>query len=93
MRDAISLLDQLSSTGEHVNLALTQTVLGTAALQAVVDLVDTLIEENSAAGLQVIHNALDGGSDARQLARQMVDYLRNLLQVRVGNMQTRGRDH
>jgi DNA polymerase III subunit gamma/tau len=85
MRDAISLLDQLSSTGEQVNLALTQTVLGTAALQAVVDLVDTLLEENSAAGLQVIHRALDSGSDARQLARQMVDYLRNLLQVRVGN--------
>lgn len=85
MRDAISLLDQLSSTGEHVNLALTQTVLGTAALQAVVDLVDALIAEDSAGGLQVIHNALDGGSDARQLARQTVDYLRNLLQVRVGN--------
>lgn len=85
MRDAISLLDQLSSTGEHVTLALTQTVLGTAALQAVVDLVDTLIEENASAGLQVIHRALDGGSDARQLARQTVDYLRNLLQVRVGN--------
>jgi DNA polymerase-3 subunit gamma/tau len=85
MRDAISLLDQLSSTGETVTLALAQTVLGTASLQAVVDLVDTLIAENPAAGLQVIHNALDSGSDARQLARQMVDYLRNLLQVRVGN--------
>lgn len=87
MRDAISLLDQLSSTGEHVNLALTQTVLGTAALQAVVDLVDTILEKDTAAGLQVIHNALDGGSDARQLARQMVDYLRNLLQIKVGNEQ------
>jgi DNA polymerase-3 subunit gamma/tau len=85
MRDAISLLDQLSSTGERVSLSITQTVLGTAAMQAVVDLVDTLIEQNPAAGLQVIHNALDSGSDARQMARQTVDYLRNLLQVRVGN--------
>lgn len=85
MRDAISLLDQLSSTGERVSLSITQTVLGTAAMQAVVDLVDTLIEMNPAAGLQVIHNALDSGSDARQMARQTVDYLRNLLQVRVGN--------
>jgi DNA polymerase-3 subunit gamma/tau len=85
MRDAISLLDQLASTGETVTLALAQTVLGTASLQAVVDLVDTLIAEDPATGLQVIHRALDSGSDARQLARQMVDYLRNLLQVRVGN--------
>lgn len=30
MRDAISLLDQLSSTGQKIDLALTQTVLGTA---------------------------------------------------------------
>jgi DNA polymerase-3 subunit gamma/tau len=88
MRDAISLLDQLSSTGERVNLALTQTVLGTAALQAVIDLVDTIIQENTAAGLQVVHRALDSGSDSRQLARQTVDYLRNLLQVRVGNIET-----
>lgn len=87
MRDAISLLDQLSSTGEHVDLALTQTVLGTAALQAVVDIVDTILDENTALSLQVIHKALDGGSDARQLARQMVDYLRNLLQIKVGNAQ------
>ncbi len=87
MRDAISLLDQLSSTGEHVDLSLTQTVLGTAALQAVIDLVDTILDENTAAGLQVIHKALDSGSDARQLARQMVDYLRGLLQIKVGNSQ------
>jgi DNA polymerase III subunit gamma/tau len=87
MRDAISLLDQLSSTGERVDLALTHTVLGTAALQAVVDLVDTLLEENTANGLQVVHRALDSGSDARQVARQTVDYLRNLLQVKVGNVE------
>ncbi|MDL1926482.1 DNA polymerase III subunit gamma/tau, partial [Anaerolineae bacterium AMX1] len=39
MRDAISLLDQLSSTGERITLDLAQTVLGTATSQTVLDLV------------------------------------------------------
>lgn len=32
-----------------------------------------------------IHTALDGGSDPRQYARQVVEYLRNLLLIRMGN--------
>jgi DNA polymerase-3 subunit gamma/tau len=33
----------------------------------------------------VIHRSLDAGSDPRQFARQIVDYLRNLLLVAMGN--------
>src|SRR6185369_4613651 len=32
-----------------------------------------------------IHRALDGGADARALARQIVDYLRNLMLIQMGN--------
>ena len=32
-----------------------------------------------------IHAALDAGSDPRQFARQVVDYLRGLLLIRMGN--------
>jgi DNA polymerase-3 subunit gamma/tau len=35
--------------------------------------------------LDAIHRTLDAGSDPRQFARQVVDYLRNLLLVRMGN--------
>ena len=85
MRDAISLLDQLASTGEKITLELAQQVLGTATNQLVVDLFSAVQQKDSAAGLAVIHHALDGGSDPRQFARQMVDYLRNLLLTRMGN--------
>jgi len=85
MRDAISLLDQLASTGEKITLELAQQVLGTATNQLVVDLFSAVQQKDSAAGLAVIHRALDGGSDPRQFARQMVDYLRNLLLTRMGN--------
>ncbi len=85
MRDAISLLDQLSSTGKKITLEMAQEVLGTATSQMVVNLVEGILAKDTAAGLEAIHRALDSGSDPRQFARQMVDYLRNLLLIRLGN--------
>ena len=85
MRDAISLLDQLASTGEVITLALAQSVLGTATSQAVLDVIQALIDRKPAAGLDTIHQALDAGSDPRQFARQIVDYLRDLLLVKTNN--------
>ncbi len=85
MRDAISLLDQLTSTGEPVTLQGAQTVLGTATSQVVVNLVDAILHRQAATGLNAIHQALDSGTDPRQFARQVVEYLRNLLLVRLGN--------
>lgn len=85
MRDAISLLDQLASTGERITLDLAQLVLGTATNQLVIDLVSAIESRDTAQGLEVIHQALDGGSDPRQYARQVVEYLRGLLLIRMGN--------
>lgn len=85
MRDAISLLDQLASTGEKITLKLAQQVLGTATNQLVIDLFTAVQQKDTAVGLSTIHSALDGGSDPRQFARQMVDYLRNLLLIKLGN--------
>lgn len=85
MRDAISLLDQLASTGEKITLDLTQTVLGTATNETILELVDAIRDNEPASGFQAIHRALDGGSDPRQLARQIVDYLRALMLFQMGN--------
>ncbi|RPI28272.1 MAG: DNA polymerase III subunit gamma/tau [Chloroflexota bacterium] len=85
LRDAISLLDQLSSAGASITLEIAQTVLGTAASQAVLELVQALLDHDPAAGLGCIHRALDSGSDPRQFARQIVEYLRGLLLIRMGN--------
>jgi DNA polymerase-3 subunit gamma/tau len=85
LRDAISLLDQLASSGQTITLALAQSVLGTAASQSVLEVIDALIARDSAVGLDRLHDALDSGSDPRQFARQVVDYLRGLLLVKMGN--------
>jgi DNA polymerase-3 subunit gamma/tau len=85
MRDAISLLDQMASTGKEITLGLTQIVLGTATSQTVIALVEALRAHEPAAGMQSIHTALDSGTDPRLLARQVVDYLRALLLIQMGN--------
>ncbi len=85
MRDAISLLDQLASTGDKIDLALTQTVLGTAASQTVLDLIASIQDQKPAPAMDAIHQALDAGADPRSLARQIVDYLRGLMLIQMGN--------
>jgi len=85
MRDAISLLDQMASTGKEITLGLTQVVLGTATSQTVIELVGAVLDREPAAGMNAIHTALDSGTDPRMLARQVVDYLRALLLVQMGN--------
>jgi len=85
MRDAISLLDQLTSTGDAVTLESAQTVLGTATSQTVVDLVNAILDKNSRDGLTCIHQALDSGTDPRQFARQVVEFLRSLLLIQMNH--------
>jgi DNA polymerase III subunit gamma/tau len=86
MRDAISLLDQMASTGKEITLGLTQIVLGTATNQTVIALVEALLNRKPAAGMDAIHGALDSGTDPRLLARQVVDYLRALMLIQMGNI-------
>ena len=86
MRDAQSLLDQLASAGTKITLALAQTVLGTATSKTVLDIVASVLDREPARGLETIHRALDSGADPRSLARQIVEYLRGLMLIQMGNM-------
>ena len=83
LRDAISLIDQLSSIGKVITLETAQNILGTATSQAVLDLGQAIQDHDSARGLELIHTALDAGTDPRQFARQVVDYLRTLLVIKL----------
>lgn len=85
LRDAVSLLDQLSAAGKVISLDSAQKILGTATSQSVLDLVDAILTGDASEGLTKINATLDTGSDPRQFARQVVDYLRSVLLVRLGN--------
>ena len=83
LRDAESLLDQvLAFADERITLELVQRLLGATAQETVADLVDALIAGDTARGLHRINETVDGGVDPRQLTRQLLEYLRNLLLLR-----------
>ncbi len=86
MRDAISLLDQMVAYGgETINLKLVQTVLGSVASESVIALAEALIKQDIAAGLDIINDVVSDGIDPRQFAREMVEYLRAVMLVKLGN--------
>jgi DNA polymerase-3 subunit gamma/tau len=85
VRDSISLLDQLIvDPNEPITLAKAEAMLGTAGARAVSGLVGALIDNNPATGLDLLNQAIDQGADPAQFARQIVEYLRNLLLVQMG---------
>jgi len=86
MRDAISLLDQMVAYGgETISLELVHTVLGVVASQSVIELVDALIDQNVSGGLDIINRVVGDGLDPRQFAREIVEYLRSVMLVKLGN--------
>ncbi len=86
MRDAISLLDQIASTGDAISLVLTEEVLGTSSNEKVIQMVDHMLTKETDQAISAIHTALDSGTDARQFSNQVVEYLRALMLIKVGNV-------
>lgn len=86
MRDAISLLDQLTAYGgQEITLELVRSVLGAVASQVVTELVEVLVKRDVAAGLEVINRVVSDGIDPRQFAREIVEYLRAVMLVKLGD--------
>jgi len=86
MRDAISLLDQLTAYGsDTITVAQVQAVLGAVTSQSVMDLADSLIERDLARGLDVINRVIGDGAEPRQFTREFVEYLRGLLLLKMGD--------
>jgi DNA polymerase-3 subunit gamma/tau len=85
MRDAVSLLDQLGSLGEVITMQRTLEVLGAAGNESVHQLATCIAAGDAAGGLKILHDVMDSGADARQFARQMVDFLRGVMMAGSGN--------
>jgi DNA polymerase-3 subunit gamma/tau len=83
MRDAISLLDQLS-VGGPITADYVRVMLGAERREVVRSLLSAWVDRNLGEGLGVINRAIDGGADPRQLARQTADFLRGLLLIKLG---------
>ena len=91
MRDAVSLLDQMTSYGatasaeerQAISLEHVQQVLGSVASATVAAFVDALATKNVAAGLQLIHDLLLQGGSLNEFAAQVIEHLRGVMLVQM----------
>jgi DNA polymerase-3 subunit gamma/tau len=84
MRDAISLLDQMTSYGaEAISLEQVHQVLGSVASESVSGFVDALADQNVAAGLQLVHSLLLAGASLQEFTTQVVEHLRGVMLVQM----------
>lgn len=63
LRDAISILDQLSSAEQKITTDLAHQVLGTSPDQAVLDFVDAILRGDPARGLNTLHDSAERGNE------------------------------
>ncbi len=86
MRDAISLLDQLTAYGQNeISLDLVHSVLGTAKNAATVAVVGHLLTGDISGGLAAINDVVSSGVEPRQFTLEMLEYLRGLMLLRYGD--------
>jgi len=85
MRDSQSLFDQLLAFGgETITTDDVHQLLGTAADDRLIDLVNALIERNQAGALQTIDEALLQGVQLGSFSDQLLAYFRDLLVTAAG---------
>lgn len=86
VRDSISLLDQIvADPDEHVSYELAQAMLGAAGNEHVWEVVQAIINNDTAYGLDMINTAIDTGADPRQFGLQLIEHLRYILLIRMGS--------
>lgn len=87
MRDAVSLLDQMTSYGASesngespaISLEQVQQVLGSVASATVADFVDAIADKDVSAGLQLIHDLLLLGASLNEFLSQVIEHLRGVM--------------
>ncbi len=89
MRDALNLLQQAYTFyGSEITLQQAQDLLGISGDRRYRELAKHLVDNDVAAGVQVINEANSDGIDLRQFNRELVEYLRMLLLIKTGSNQS-----
>jgi len=84
MRDAVSALDQVISTGEAaVDEELVRRVLGIADRESFFTLGDAIVRRDPKAALIALHAAFDKGLDPRELAEGLTEHVRHMLILKI----------
>jgi DNA polymerase-3 subunit gamma/tau len=85
LRDAENLLEQIYTYyGSEVSLAQVKDMLGMAGDERARELVKHILQKDISAGLRAIGKAGEDGLDLKQIDREVVSYLRELLLLKSG---------
>ena len=84
MRDAQSLLDQvIAFSGQEVSVDSVEAVLGIVGKEAMQAFVDGVIAQDAAALIAQIQDIVHSGKDLHYFCRDLTEYFRNLMLVRI----------
>lgn len=85
MRDALSVLDQLSALGDQgVVSADVFAMLGMVETELLFQLTDALVARNCAQALDIFNQIIDRGKDIKQLGKDLTEHFRHMMIVKIG---------
>jgi DNA polymerase-3 subunit gamma/tau len=91
MRDALSVLDQLSSTSSgKINLPEVNAMLGYVEIDQLFALGEALLRKDCASSLNILDGVIGKGKDVKQLLHDMIGFFRNLMVMKAGGAQLQG---
>lgn len=91
MRDALSILDQLSALSDKgIDAADVFSMLGMVEIEFLFDLTDALIARNCVKALDVFNQIIERGKDIKQLGKDLTEHFRHLMIVKVGGVSLNG---
>jgi DNA polymerase-3 subunit gamma/tau len=84
MRDAQSLLDQvIAFCGQEIEPGAVESVLGVVGQNALSTFIDCVLQKDAAGLLQQVKEVIEHGKDLGYFCRDLIEYLRNLMLVKV----------
>src|SRR5271168_1257967 len=87
MRDALSVLDQLSALSDKgIDAADVFSMLGMVEIEFLFDLTDALIARSCVKALDIFNQIIERGKDIKQLGKDLTEHFRHLMIVKVGGV-------
>jgi len=85
VRDAVTLLDQLTAYGDDgITAQHVQDILGLSSMDTVGDFAEAVLSHDLSAGLGIIGRLVDQGAQLRQFNSDLLEYLRGMLLAKAG---------
>ena len=85
LRDALSILDQLSSISKKsIESQDVFQMLGLVETQLLFDMTDALTGKNCTLALELLERIIGQGKDTKQLVKDLVEHFRNLMIIKIG---------